>query len=430
MPTSRVTPDARLAAGATCRASAGAVPGDPGSGVTGRPKVGLVLTGGGARAAYQAGVLSGVLELLDPDRRPGFRNPFDIICGTSAGAINAAALACRAHQPHRAVDHLCDLWQALRTQDIYYSDIARLARTGLQWLGMLSLGWLRPQWSSHVPHSLLDNEPLAGLLGRTLHFPQLDTNLEQGDLGALAITATAYTTGEHITFYQSRRSIQPWTRTLRRAVSCAIGVDHLMASSAIPFVFPARAILTGGRTLWCGDGSMRQLAPISPAIHLGAERIFVIGTNESDDITGSEVDELDPPYPSLARVAGHTLSNIFLDGVSMDMERMERINGLLARIPANGLKSDSLRPIHALMIGPSQSLDELALEHLGELPGAVRTLFRVLGVSPRRIEPGGGALVSYLLFEAGYTRSLIALGRADSLSQAEKVIAFFKEWSA
>ncbi len=386
------------------------------------------MTGGGARAAYQAGVLSGVLELLDPDRCRRFHNPFSIISGTSAGAINAAALACRAHQPHRAIDHLCALWQALHTHDIYYSDPARLMRTGLQWLGMLSLGWIRPQLNRYAPHSLLDNEPLAGLLTRTLNFPRLQTNLARGHLNALAITATAYTTGEHLTFYQASRPIKPWTRTLRRAVACPIGVDHLLASSAIPFVFQARAILMGRNTLWCGDGSMRQLAPISPAIHLGAERVFVIGTNYRDE-TYPGAQNLNPPYPNLAQIAGHTLSNIFLDGISLDLERMERINELLARIPVNGLKSDSLRPIHTLMIAPSRSLDELALEHLHELPRAVRTLFRVLGVSPNKADAGGGALASYLLFEAGYTRDLISLGRADSLSHAEEVIAFFKEWS-
>lgn len=394
-----------------------------------RPPVGLVLTGGGARAAYQAGVVSGVLDILDPDRAPGFQNPFAIISGTSAGAINAAALGCRAHQVHRAAGHLCRLWGSLRTQDVYYADGPHLLSAGLQWLAMFGLGWIRPQWAHHAPRSFLDNEPLARLLTRMLNFSRLQTNLACGHLDALAITATAYTTGEHLTFYQAQHQIKPWTRTLRRAVDDAIGVDHLMASSAIPFVFPARAILTGGHTLWCGDGSMRQLAPISPVIHLGAERVFVVSTNFSDE-THPESRALDPAYPNLAQIAGHTLSNIFLDGVSIDLERMGRINELLARIPANRLNSEALRPIRTLMIAPSRSLDALALEHLDELPGAVRTLFRVLGVSPRKADTGGGALVSYLLFEAGYTGDLIALGRADSMSRAREVSAFFKEWSA
>ncbi|HEX7386886.1 MAG TPA: patatin-like phospholipase family protein [Castellaniella sp.] len=394
-----------------------------------KPAVGLVLTGGGARAAYQSGVLSGVLDILDPERRAGFRNPFAIISGTSAGAINATALACRAHRIHRAADHLCRLWSSLHTSDIYYTDAAHLLSSGLQWLGMFGLGWIRPQLARYAPHSMLNNEPLVGLLSHVLNFSHLRSNLARGHLDALAITATAYTTGEHLTFYQAHRRILPWTRTLRRAVAGDIGVDHLMASSAIPFVFPARAIQTGKQTLWCGDGSMRQLAPISPVIHLGAERVFVVSTNFSGEIH-PDVSELHPAYPNLAQIAGHTLSNIFLDGVSVDLERMERINELLARIPTNGLKSESLRPIHTLMIAPSRSLDDIALEHLDELPRAVRTLFRVLGVSPRKVEAGGGALASYLLFEAGYTQELIALGRADSMSQAEEVIAFFKEWSA
>lgn len=384
------------------------------------------MTGGGARAAYQAGVLAGVLEILNPDRSMRFANPFGIITGTSAGAINATALACRVNQPQRAVDHLCALWQNLHTDDIYYADAGRLMRTGLRWLTMMGLGWLRPGWSGYSPHSLLDNQPLARLLSKVLNFERLNSNLKRGHLCALAITATSYTTGDHLTFYQASRAIKPWTRTLRRAQACQIGVDHLLASSAIPFVFPARAVTIGAQKLWCGDGSMRQLAPISPAIHLGADKVFVISTNYEGEFVKQEND-LNPEYPSFAQIAGHTLSNIFLDGVALDIERMRRINDLLAINTKNGLQNDSLRQINTFMVAPSKSLDEIALNHLYELPRSVRTLFRVLGVSQKNIETGGGALASYLLFESGYTTELIQLGKSDCLNQAAAIKAFFRE---
>lgn len=384
------------------------------------------MTGGGARAAYQAGVLSGIMEIINPDHTAGLPNPFPIVTGTSAGAINATAYACRSHQPQRAVEHLCSLWRSLNTNQIYYADTRRLLVTGLRWLGMMTLGWLRPQWASYAPHSFLDNTPLSELLSNLLSFSRLQTNLNRNHLSALAITATSYTTGDHLTFYQSRQTIKPWTRTMRRAVSCAIGVDHLLASSAIPFVFPAHAVNINHRKIWCGDGSMRQLAPISPAIHLGADKVFVISTNYEGEFN-RECGDINPSYPNFAQIAGHTLSNIFLDGVSLDIERMRRINDLLALNPINGLKNDTLRQISTLMIAPTKSLDEIALNHLYELPRSVRTLFRVLGVSEKNLETGGGALASYLLFESGYTTELIELGRSDCLDRAAEVSAFFKE---
>ena len=390
--------------------------------------VGLILTGGGARAAYQVGVLAGIMEILDPHRSPDFSNPFDIICGTSAGAINAGTLACHAHDPHRAMDRLEQLWSNLHTGMIYHADGPRLLRTGLRWFGMLTTGWLFPGLRERQPRSFLDNAPLGELLKATLDFDSLRHNLADGLLHALAITATAYTTGEHLTFYQSHATIKPWQRSLREAVPCNIGIDHLLASSAIPFIFPAQAMLVQGQTLWCGDGSMRQLAPMSPAIHLGAEKIVVIGTGYKDD-THPEYRKIDPPYPSLAQIGGHALSNIFLDSLSMDVERMQRINDLLAQVPANGLQSQSLRPVSTFVVTPSRSLDEMALAHIEEMPRAARTLFRVLGVSSTsRLAAGGdGALISYLLFESGYTRELVRLGRADSMNRVEEVKAFFKE---
>ncbi|NYT38493.1 patatin-like phospholipase family protein [Allopusillimonas soli] len=387
---------------------------------------GLVLTGGGARAAYQVGVLSGILDILDPGRTPGFRNPFDIICGSSAGAVNAASLACHANDVHESLRRLELLWGNLHAGKVYHADAPRLLLTGLRWLGLLVAGWAIPATRSRQPRALLDNSPLRALLTKSLDFDQLQRNLDDGYLQTVAITAAAYTTGEHLTFYQSTGSIEPWRRPLRRALPTRLNVDHLMASSSIPFIFPAQSLQVQGLHPWCGDGSMRQLAPLSPAIHLGAQRIMVVGTGHKDDIH-PEDQERHPPYPSLAQIGGHALSNIFLDSLSMDVERMQRINDLLALLPANVLKTQSLRPVSIFVMTPSRSLDELALAHIEQLPRAARTLFRVLGVSSSSGPTTGGALISYLLFESGFTQELIRLGRADSMSRVEEVKAFFKE---
>ncbi|AZS82757.1 patatin-like phospholipase family protein [Achromobacter spanius] len=386
------------------------------------------MTGGGARAAYQVGVLSAIMELLDPDWQSRFRNPFDIICGTSAGAINAAALACRADRPHLGVRRIRRLWSSLNTDMIYRADAPGLIRTGVRWLGLLSLGWMYSGLTRKRPQSLLDNSPMEALLGRVLNFDHLRANLEGGALSALAITASGYTSGEHLTFYQAHAPIEPWHRYLRLAIPTPIGIDHLMASSSIPFVFPARQVQVHGKGEWCGDGSMRQLAPISPAIHLGAHRVMVIGTGFRDD-THPENREDSPPYPSLAQVGGHALSSIFLDGLSVDVERLERINALMEHATPDGVQVN-VRRIQVLTITPSQSLDTMALEHLQDMPAQARALFRVLGVSSDPGRPGGGALMSYLLFESSYTKRLIELGYADTMQRNEEVIAFFKEAQA
>jgi len=393
------------------------------------PAVGLVLTGGGARAAYQVGVLSAVLDILDPKQDPGLPNPFPIICGTSAGAINAAALACRAHQPHVATDRLRQLWGGLSTGRIYYADAPRLLRTGVRWLGALSLGWLSPKRHLYAPRFLLDNTPLRALLTNALDFSQLQRNLDAGRLQAVAVTASDYVSGHHVTFYQSHQTIAPWKRTLRRAQPDVIGVNHLMASSAIPFIFPAQAIRVGDQVQWCGDGAMRQLAPISPLIHLGAHKVFVIGTGFQDETRSHDTHPT--PYPSLAQIGGHALANIFLDSVPLDIERVERVNALLAQSSVNGLKPHGLRHLDVLAVSPSQSLEALAMRHLAQAPKAVRALFRVLGVSgDSGSSQAGGVLVSYLLFERDYTQALMALGHADCMHRREEVEAFFKETRA
>ena len=405
MPTGHAAPDS-----STC----------PGS------STGLILTGGGARAAYQVGALAALLEIIDPCRRHDCLSPFAVVAGTSAGAINAASLASHSHQVHHGITKLERLWGQLETGQVYEADALGLIGVGVRWLSVMTLGWLIPAIRAGQPQSLLDNSPLRRLLNTTINFSQIERNIAHDRLKALAITATAYNTGEHLTFYQSRVPIKPWTRSSRKAVPGAIRADHLMASSAIPFIFPAESLLVRGQTQWCGDGSMRQLAPLSPAIHLGAERVVVIGTAFNDD-THPEKGMLDPPYPTLAQIGGHTLSNIFIDSLSMDVERMTRINQLLEQMPESALAAQALRPVASLVITPSQSLEELAMQHLHELPRAARTLFRVLGVSSRSGSGTGGALMSYLLFEARYTKELIRLGRSDTFNRQDEVKAFFKE---
>ena len=320
------------------------------------------------------------------------------------------------------------LWSSLNTDMIYRADTPGIIRTGGRWLGLLSLGWIFSGLARKRPTSLLDNSPMEALLGRVLDFHHLRSNLESGSLSALAITASGYTSGEHLTFYQAHTPIEPWHRYLRLAIPTPIGIDHLMASSAIPFVFPARQVQVHGKGEWCGDGSMRQLAPISPAIHLGAHRILVIGTGFRDD-THPENREDSPPYPSLAQVGGHALASIFLDGLSIDVERLQRMNALMELVGEEGGKV-SMRRIEVLTITPSQSLDLMALEHLQDIPAQARALFRVLGVSSDPGRPGGGSLMSYLLFESSYTKRLIELGYADTMQRNDEVIAFFKEAQA
>lgn len=384
------------------------------------------MTGGGARAAYQVGVLRAIMDILDPARDPGFPNPFPIICGTSAGSINAAAFACRADEPHAAAARMQKLWESLHTGMVYRADAPGLFKTGVRWLGLLALGWMFAGLGRERPRSLLDNQPLAQLLSDTLDFAHLQSNLDGGTLDAVAITALGFNSGEHLTFYQAKRIIDPWRRSLRRALPVRLGVEHLMASSSIPFIFPAQAVEVQGQREWCGDGSMRQLAPISPAIHLGATRVLVIGTNYLDE-THPENREATPPYPSLAQIGGHVLSTIFLDGLSMDVERLERINELVTYIGHDPAVAGGVRRVNVLTLTPSQSLDLLALDYLSHMPVEARTLFRVVGVSSEPNRAGGGALMSYLLFEGAYTRRLIDLGYADTIRRREDVLGFFKE---
>lgn len=367
----------------------------------------LILTGGGARAAYQVGVLKAIRELL-PDAR---RNPFPILCGTSAGAINAATMAVWAEDFGRGVDHLIRVWEGFTASQVYRADALGIGKAGLNWLTTLAIGWL----THRAPRSLLDNAPLRELLAGSLDLDRIGRAIESRALHSVSITCSGYSSGQSISFFEGRADIEPWRRSQRIGSHAKLTLDHLMASSAIPFVFPAVHI----NREWFGDGSMRQVAPISPAIHMGAERILVIGAGR---IAEESLRPRSDIYPSLAQIAGHALSSIFLDSMSVDIERATRINRTLSLIPAQTRAAQNmvLRPLDVLVISPSQRLDHLAARHAKALPLPVRTLLRGIGAMNRN----GGALTSYLLFESAFTRALIELGYADTQSRQEELRKF------
>lgn len=391
---------------------------------------GLILMGGGARAAYQVGVLKGIAHLLrdarrglDPSIAQG-HNPFPVVVGTSAGAINAAALACRADNFQEAVAQLVHVWEGFHAEQVYRSDLLGVVRTGARWLTLLSLGWMVRRSLRLKPRSMLDNTPLRDMLSHMIDFERLNRAFEHGHLKALAVTASSYTSGRNVTFYQSPRDLEIRPKLQRAYVHGPIALDHLLASSAIPFIFPAQPLpftISGGapRTEFFGDGAMRQISPISPAIYMGAERVMVIGAGQLG--RPGALEDVDPDvYPSPAQMAGHAMSSIFLDALATDIERLQKMNHIAGTLTPAQSRTLNLRQIDSLVISPSERLDGIASRYVSALPRPVRALLEVLGAH----RGNGAGLASYLLFESAYTRVLIDLGYDDTLARQDEVLTF------
>ena len=386
---------------------------------------GLLLMGGGARAAYQVGVLEAIADIRGACSIWSQTNPFPVIAGTSAGAINGSALACGADDFDAAVRRMVDVWKHFHAGQVYRADSIGVLRTGASWLTLMSIGWVLARWRRLKPRSLLDNTPLLDLLHHMVPLDQLHDCIAQGRLHALAVTASSYSSGEHVTFFEGADNIKGWSRSQRYGIRQRITYQHLLASSAIPFVFPAKDLLIRGRNEYFGDGSMRQSAPVAAAIHLGANRILVVGAGRLHEPPVDPATAQPNQYPTVAQIAGHTLSNIFLDALAVDVERVKRINHTIGLVPPEARAVSGLRPIELLMISPSERIDAIAAKHVNALPRPVRALLGGVGVTSDKSDFQGAALASYLLFEPEYTHELIALGRVDTLRQRAEVVRFF-----
>jgi NTE family protein len=372
----------------------------------------LILSGGGARAAYQVGVLQALAEVLPSD----IENPFPIICGTSAGAINALALAAHPGNFRESVTALANMWSNLQIGQVYLYGWKDL----IKGIGLLGLSLFNQGVGRQRPLSLLDNSPLWDLLGSRIHFGNINKSIASGKLLAVSVSAMGYTSGHTVSFFQGHPSMEGWNRYRRSGVPTQLRLEHLIASSAIPTIFPAVRI----NREYFGDGALRQLAPISPALHLGAESLFVVGV--SGNRTALKASKRLPPKhsPSMGQIIGHLFNSAFVDSLEGDIEHLERMNELIRLIPDERLVEAGLklRAVDNMVVSPSSPLDVIAGRNVRYLPHSIRFFLRAIGATAKG---GGATAASYLLFSTEFISELMELGRQDTLAEAEEIRRFF-----
>ncbi|BCD98433.1 patatin-like phospholipase family protein [Marinagarivorans cellulosilyticus] len=372
----------------------------------------LILSGGGARAAYQAGVLLALSELL-----PCLENPFPIICGTSAGAINALAMAAHPGTFNQSAQDLAQTWRELEVEKVYKTGWGDLTKGLFKVAGSL----FHQGVARGKPLGLLDNSPLRDLLSGVIPFDNIQNRVDAGLLEAVCVTALGYSSGESVSFFQGNPALRGWRRARRVGTPSLLTVEHLLASSAIPAVFPAVPL----NKEFFGDGAMRQLAPLSPALHLGASRMFVIGVSHNPMKTRwfKPKRALDHP-PSIAQILGQMFNSAFIDTLEGDLEHLDRTNMLLKLAADKELceKTYNLRPVDTLVITPSKPIDKIAGRRVRDLPKSLRFFMRAVGATARG---GGASVASYLLFSHQYCNELMELGYQDAMWEKAAIEDFF-----
>ena len=368
------------------------------------PRLALVLTGGGARGAYQVGVLKGLGRAF-PELRP------PLITGVSAGAINAVYLAARPEPLGEAARRLADIWRQLEIDRVVKGNWAWLTGNYFRWISRLGFGAFGGD-----AKALLDTTPLRGLLEDILldgggRISGIEKNLQTGRLDAIALSTVNYGTGQTVHWVQGR-DVEPWQAPNRRSRHCELTLDHVMASAALPLIFPAIELEDG----WYGDGGIRMAAPLSPALHLGADRLLAVSTRYDRNASEAAVPTF-TGYPSPAQIAGNLMNAIFLDVLDQDVQRLERTNRLVGRLPPD--QRNGVRPVELMVIRPSEDLGKLAGDVEPQLPSGFRFFASRLGNDEGRSPD----FLSLLMFQPEYVRRLINVGERDVMSQLDRLRA-------